>query len=142
MSEYNFTVVPMNLILVLWDQLVPHLFPVVEVGNGEITLESIKARAMSNSSIIITVTLDDEIVAVTTAEVVTYDSGLRSLLIPVIGGKGLFDWGEDWWSMHVALAKDLGCTELRGLAVRSGWMKILKERGWVENHVVITHKLS
>jgi hypothetical protein len=40
------------------------------------------------------------------------------------------------------LAKYLNCTELRGLAARDGWLKLLKSRGWNDNHTVITYQLN
>jgi hypothetical protein len=126
-----------------WEEMLPHIDKVVEVSNYEFTADSIRLRALNLNSVMVVVrNLDKKIVAVTTAEVVTYDSGLRSLLLPIIGGDGLYEWGDEWFRMMKHLAKYLNCTELRGLAARDGWLKLLKSRGWNENHTVITYQLN
>lgn len=139
---YNITIVPITLIEVLWPIMAPHLTKVIELAAGDISEESIKNRALSNNGLIIVVSKGEAIVSVTTAEVVTYDSGLRSLLIPVLGGAGLEDWGPQWFLFMQALAKDLGCSELRGLAARDGWLRKLKAYDWKESHTVITFQLN
>jgi hypothetical protein len=142
MSKFRFELLHPLSILERWEELLPHINLVVKVSNDEFTADTIKQRALNNNGLMIAILKDEVVVAVTTAEVVTYDSGLRSLLIPIFGGAGLFEWGLEWLELHKKIAKQLNCTELRGLAVRSGWMEILKDYGWSENHVVITMQLG
>jgi hypothetical protein len=143
MSDYRIEFFHPLTIVNRWEELLPHLERVIKVSNDEFTTESIKARAVSgNSVMIVIIDKDNKIEAVTTAEVVTYDSGLRSLLVPIIGGSHFFEWAPDWFEIVKALAVQLNCSELRGFAVRDGWMRILKSRGWHENHCVITYQLE
>jgi hypothetical protein len=141
-SNYRFEVLHPYTIIQLWDELLPHIERVIKVSNDEFTAESIKSRATSGNSLMITVFENDEIIAVTTAEVVTYDSGLKSLLIPIFAGDGMLDWGKQILELYTDMAKQLGCTELRGLAVRGGWMRILKDYGWKESYTVISMPLG
>ena len=142
MKQYNITVVPPGLVEVLWDAMYPHLIKVIDLAAGDISEQSIKNRALSGNGIIVVVSDGDEVLAVTTAEVVTYDSGLKSFLIPVLGGHDIHEWGPQWFEHMKALAKHLGCSELRGLAARNGWLRLLKDYGWKESHTVITCKLD
>jgi len=121
----------------LWPQLMVHLERVIKVSNGEFTEETLYNRAMSGGSVIVTVNMGSDIIAVTTIEIVTYDSGLKSLLIPIFGGDKMFSWGEDFIVFLKMLAKQFNCTELRGMAVRDGWMRALKSKGWIETYSVI-----
>jgi hypothetical protein len=54
----------------------------------------------------------------------------------------MFQWGKEFLELVKSIAKHFECNELRGFAVRDGWMKILKDYGWHENHVVITMPLT
>jgi len=137
MSPYSFHMINPIMLEYLWPQLMVHLERVIKVSNGEFTEETIYNRAMNGGSVIVTVNMGSEIIAVTTIEVVTYDSGLKSLLIPIFGGDKMFSWGEDFLVFLKMLAKKYGCTELRGMAVRDGWMRALKNKGWSESYVVI-----
>jgi len=137
---YHFACIPVNLIDVLWYQIEPHVERVVNASAGEITVESVKQRALSGRSTIVAVVKGDEIVAVNTIEVTTYDSGLRCLEIPVVGGHEAFEWGPDFLEMCNQLAVQQGCQEMRGFSTRTSWLKVLKPFGWEESHFVIKRK--
>jgi hypothetical protein len=142
MSNYRFEVLHPYTIISKWGELLPHIERVIKVSNEEFTAESIKYRAVSGNGMMIAIYEDEQIIAVTTAEVVTYDSGLKSLLIPIFAGNDMFQWGKEFLELVKSIAKHFECNELRGFAVRDGWMKILKDYGWHENHVVITMPLT
>jgi hypothetical protein len=139
MSKHAFAIVPIPLIMPLWSKLLPHIERVVEASAGEITCDSVLLKAMSGKSSIITVTNMEAgyIVAVNTAEICTYDSGMSALLIPVVGGTEAFEWGPDFLAECNQLAKAMGCTEMRGFSTRESWKRVLKPYGWEESHFVI-----
>lgn len=139
---FRFCTIPSGLVEVLWPQIIVHLEKTIGLGCGDISEESIKTKATQGLTTLFIVTKGEDIVAVSTIEIATYESGLRALLIPIVGGSGIHDWGETWIKIIQALAKDLGCSELRGFAARDGWMRLLKTRGWKENHTVITLQLE
>lgn len=142
MSQYRFEVLHPYTIMQRWEELLPSIERVVKVSNDEFTAESIKARAVGGNSLMIVVFEGLEIIAVTTAEIVTYDSGLKSLLIPIFAGDGMMDWGKELLELYASIALQLGCNELRGLAVRGGWMRVLKDYGWKESYTVIKMPLG
>jgi hypothetical protein len=142
MSKYRFEVLHPYTIISKWDELLPHIERVIKVSNDEFTAESIKYRAVSGNGMIIAVYEDGQIIAVTTAETQVYDSGLKSLLIPIFAGDDMFLWGEEFLELVKKIAIQFECNELRGFSVRSGWMKVLKDYGWRENHTVITMPLT
>lgn len=137
MNNYHFQIVPIGLIEVLWDKIEPHVHRVVEASAGEITCESVKQKALADKCGIIAVVKGNEIVAVNTIEVCTYDSGMKALLIPVVGGTEAFEWGPAFLAECNQLAKSLGCSEMRGFSSRPAWLKVLKDYGWYESHYVI-----
>jgi len=120
---FNLAAIPANMVSLIWDKIEPTLQRVVSVSNRELTLEGIKKRCINGSNLIVTVCLENEIVAVTVLDVVEFESGLRAMYIPVVGGEYMNEWLEDAFVIAKAIAKDLNCTEVRGLAVRKGWMK-------------------
>lgn len=135
--NYHFAVIPTNLIEAMWDKIEPHVQRVVDASAGEITAETVKQKALEDKSSIVAVCKGDMIVAVNTLEVCTYDSGMRALLIPVVGGTEAFEWGPAFLAECNQLAKSLGCSEMRGFSSRQSWLKVLKNYGWYESHFVI-----
>jgi hypothetical protein len=138
MSKYRFEILHPYTMIKKWDELLIHIERVVRVSNNEFSAESIKQRILSNNGMMMVVYEDEQIKAVNTAEVVTFDSGKRALMIPIFEGDDLFTWGPSWLEMLVDIAKEYNCTELRGLAVRGGWSRALKHYGWRANYEVIT----
>ena len=136
-ENYIISAVPVTLIDVVWPQCMEHIQRVVEKAHGEITLDSVKARLMTGNSLLITISKGVDIVACNVLEVRVMDSGLRALYIPITGGNDLDQWMPRFLEVAKAIAKDYQCTELRGLAVRKGWMRVLKSHGWEEVHTVI-----
>jgi hypothetical protein len=139
MKKHAFSIVPIPLVRPLWSKLEPHIRRVVEASAGEITVESVMLKAMRGQCDIVTVVsnITGYIVAVNTIEICTYDSGMKALLIPVVGGTEAFEWGPDFLAECNQLAKVSGCTEMRGFSTRESWKRVLKDYGWKESHFVI-----
>jgi len=129
--------VPQTMIGLIWDRVVPHLEKPISLSHGEVTLDSIKRRLISGDVLLITISRESEIIAVNTVEVRESESGLRALFIPLIGGSEMNEWMDRFLDIVKAIAKDLNCTELRGIAARKGWMRKLKPLGWSEVSTII-----
>ena len=119
--------IPSVILNVVWDKIEPILQRVIKVSNNELTAEGIYKRALSGESLIVAVCLNTEIVAVTVLNVVTFDTGLRAMYVPIVGGKYMNEWVDESMLVAKAIAKDYNCTELRGFAVRKGWLRRMKE---------------
>jgi hypothetical protein len=144
MSNHAFVVIPISLIRALWPVMQPLMQLVVDASAGEITCDSLLDKAMRGACSIVAVIRIDSgaMVAVNTVEVCTYDSGMKALLIPVVGGTEAFEWGPDFLAECNRLAKDLGCKEMRGFSTRESWKRVLKDYGWHESHFVIARKVE
>ena len=139
MKTHIFSIIPINLVRTLWPQLLPLVQLVVDASAGEITCDSVMKKAMSGECSLVAVIRTDSgvIVALNTIEVCTYDSGMKALLIPIVGGTEAFEWGPDFLAECNQLAKAIGCTEMRGFSTRESWKRVLKDYGWAESHFVI-----
>ena len=133
----NFCMIPIQLIPVLWDEIAPLLLSPVEKSNGEATLESVYDRAMDGVSSIHLLTLDNEILAAFTLEVMTFESGLKSLAVPLIGGRALIKNGDEFMAYMRRIARQLGCDNLRGMSARSGWLRTISKYGWKTAHEIV-----
>ena len=131
-----------HLVDIVWDQVVPHLERVVKVAHGEITLDSVKDQLIKGDALLITISDGPDIIAVNTLEVRNLSSGLKVLYIPITGGDRMDEWMDEFLKVAQAVAKDFNCTRLRGLAVRKGWMRVLKQHDWHEVHTVIECNLE
>lgn len=140
----NFVVVPPALIPIIWPQLEGYLQPVADVSSGDLTIESIQSDMTSGICITVVVVYKDKIIGVNTLQVHTFNSGLKCLYVPIIGGECIDTWGEEFFCMCKDFAKQTGCTELRGMAARTGWLRKLKQHDlhWQSCYDVIRYDLT
>lgn len=137
MGKLNISASPPEMVDLIWGRCEAHIQRVVDVAHGEITTESVKARLKAGNSVLVVISEGAEIIACNVVEVRVMDSGLRALYIPITGGDRMSEWMEDFLRVAKAIAKDFNCTELRGLAVRKGWMRVLEKHDWETVHTVI-----
>ena len=128
-SGFIFAAIPPYLIDYVWKDAAPILQRVVDCSHGELTLDAIKRKSKSGETLLVLILKGDEVVAVNTADIVEFDSGLRVMYIPITGGDYIDEWLFDSLEVGKALARDHNCTELRGLSVRKGWLRKLPP-GW------------
>jgi hypothetical protein len=141
-SNFKIAAIPIALVDVLWDEMAPHLARAVETAHGEVTLESIKANMLTGDVLPLVVTEEGKIIAALTAEIRVMESGMRCLVLPIIGGNIAFEWVDQFLEVAKGIAVEFNCTELRGFATRKGLMKMLEPKGFKEAHVVMTCQLD
>lgn len=129
--------IPVTLVEVLWPQIEPHFISPCRMSNNETTPDSIKQKALAGDLLILTMSKGEKIVAALTLEVMTFDTGKKSMFIGSVGGKYLNEWMDRALSIIKAIAKDFGCTEIRGGSARKGWMKKLKDTGFKETYTTL-----
>lgn len=137
MSDYKIVALPTSLVPVLWEQIAPHLEKVIPLANEEVTLEGVKLALLSGREMALLICRDEHVVAVHTLEVKYFDTGLRVLFINLIGGSEMDNWFEQYVLVMRAIAKDLNCTEVRGCAVRDGWLKYLNAMGFKKISTIV-----
>lgn len=104
------------------------LEPVIEKGNNEITIDTIKQRALAGDNLIVLVTKEQEIIAVMTLETRTFDSGHKALYVPICSGKDLEQWGFQFFEYCQMVAKEYGINEIRAIG-REGWLRKMNSAG-------------
>lgn len=140
-DDFTIGIVPSTMIDIIWDKVKPHLEKVVEKSN-DFTIESTYDRLVRNDSLLLTVSRGADIIAVNTVHVETLSSGVKTLYIGLVGGDELDIWSERMLKFIEAIAKDYGCTELRGMVVRKGWLKKMQPYGWSEAFTTVRYKIG
>jgi len=144
MSKYIVSPVPIQLVDYLWSAIENHLARVVAIAEDEISLSSIHDKIISGKTLLLVVINRDTniIVSAIVVEKITYENGMSALVMPIVGGDEMDGWLEQSLEVAKGIAKDIGCTELRGLGARRGWLRKLKNHGWEEAYTVIKCKLE
>ena len=136
------SLIPPNLIEVVWPQCEPLIQRVIDKVPDDITMRVTKDTLDTNEAMLVVISEGSTVIALNTLMVETLESGRRVLYIPITTGDRMEEWMGDFLEFATAMAKDLNCYELRGLAIRSGWLRKLKKYGWEESHVIIRCKLG
>ena len=143
MNNYILAALPVTMVDFLWNQIEPHLVKVVELAHNEITLESTKKKIKNGDTLLIMVLKDQDIIAVNTLEVRNFESGLKCQYIPCVGGEDFDGWVHQFFEYCKMIAKEFNCTEIRGCAVRKGWLRKLSQLGyeWTDLSTIIKYEV-
>lgn len=129
--------IPASMVPMLWEKLVKHIEVPVSMSHNESTVEFIYEQLVTGQMLAVTVSDGTDIEAVNILEVREFCTGLRTLYIPFVAGHRMDEWMDRFLDIAKAIAKDLNCTELRGIAVRKGWLRKLKDYGWEDISTII-----
>jgi len=138
----NISLIPTDLIDVVWPQCLPILEVVAKGNPTDVNLDKLKEYLLEGSNSLIVVSEGVEIIAVISCVINHLDSGMKALYFPVISGTKMELWMDDFMVFAKDLAGKMGCDELRGMAVRPGWIRALKHHDWEEHYVVLKCKLN
>ena len=128
---------PATMVPIVWARVAPMLQLPCDMSHNETDIESVYARLMAGDSLLTLVSKGTEIVAAITLNVVTFDTGLKALYLPLVSGKYFDQWCDRYFKVVCAIAKDLNCTELRGISVRKGWLRKLRKYGFEEVSTIV-----
>lgn len=142
MSDLIICPVPPNLIDIVWEKCRPHLERVIARAPNEITLETVKAELKKGDAMLITISDGEDVIAVNTLKSQVFETGHKTLFIPITGGERMDEWLDRFMDVAHAIARDLQCQELRGMSCRKGWLRALKNHDWYEVHTVIGCKVK
>ena len=137
LARFKIAALPVTLIELLWDRLEPFIDNVVRYSHNEATTETAKEQMLAGNVLTVVVCEDQEIIALTLLEIRTFDTGEKALFIPIFGGSKMAEWTDQMLNVLHAIAKDFGCTQLRGIGARKGWVRYLKTKGWEEYSVTV-----
>lgn len=141
-DKYRVVIVPTEMVELIWDKTIPHMQRAVDKSHGDVTMESVKRNLVIGKTLLVVITDGADIVAVNTLQIQTLESGVRVLIALVIGGHEVDSWTEQFLEVMKLIAKEHGCTELRGGAVRKGWLKKLEQFGWENAYMTIRYPLE
>jgi hypothetical protein len=116
----------------VWHQVEPLIERVVEKAPDDIVSSIVHDELVLGNRMLVTISRGPDIIAVNVLDIKVLDSGVRCLYIPIIAGTEMELWLDRMHEVATTIAKEYNCTELRGLAVRKGWMSKLKPYGWEE----------
>ena len=136
--------VPVNLVELVFPKAAPHLERVIEKAPNDINLTTIKEKLMLGQTMLVTISEGEEIIAVNIVEATTYETGHKVLFIPITGGDRMDEWLDRFMELAHTIARDLGCHEMRGMACRKSWLRVLNSNGhdWYHVHDVIGCKVK
>jgi hypothetical protein len=132
MNEYVIAAIPPEVLDLAWPEAAPFIKLATDISHNEATVETVRKRVYEGSAILLVVYKEGKIIAAITGEVREFDTGVRALFWPIVGGREMDLWFEPMYEAMLTVAKSAGCTEMRGIAVRNGWLKRLKNYGWEE----------
>lgn len=140
--NYTIAAIPIPLLDVVWPKCEPILKRATDLSHGETTTNIAYQKILNGHTLLLTVVDEGEIIACVTAEVRTFDSGLKALFLPLVAGDDMDGWIEQIYNISILLAKEHGCGEVRGICVRKGWSRKLKPLGWEDCHTVMRYKIG
>lgn len=139
--SYVVSGVPAILVPVVWDRVQPFLAAAILESNGELTEESVYADLASGATILVIIYLDKEIVGAAALRKKTFDSGINTLSVFLLGGKDMNSWIKDAYGVAVQIAKHLDCQSIYCIG-RDGWVKVLKDIGFKKQYSVLSINLE
>lgn len=125
MSNLVIAAVPQTLVDIVWPKAYPHIKRVIDALPHELTMDGVYRRLKSGQQMMVAVCDGEEVIAAYILEVLTFDTGVKALYLPICGGDRMDEWLERSHGVVVAIAKDLGCTRLRGISLRPAWLRVL-----------------
>ena len=137
----DISMVPRHLVSIVWPTVYPLLEEAIDRSNGEANEESVFKRIASGDTSLFIATDMGNPVFVFILEQVTYESGKRSLVIPFVGGRQVFEVMQQFIDYIADIAENLNCDDIRGMSVRKGWIRQLEPYGWESVHEVIRYKI-
>ena len=142
MSDLVIAAVPCTMIDLIWDKVLPFVKMVEEKTPEDIVAEVTKVELLKGALLLVTISRGTDLIAINVLDVRTLDSGVKVLYIPITAGSEMDLWIDRFLEITTAIAKDYNCVELRGLAVRNGWLRKLKPYGWEEMFTTIRYKIG
>lgn len=142
MSDLAIAIVPCTMIELIWDKVEPLIKMVQEKAPDDIDISVVKDDLILANQQLITISRGTEIIAVNVLALKTLDTGVKALYIPITAGEELDEWIDRFLEIVIEIAKGYGAMELRGIAIRPGWLRKLKSHGWEESFTTIRYKIG
>lgn len=136
-----FSAIPAPMIPILWDDIEPFLLMALEHSNGELDIDILRERIMSQEMLVVLVNVGDVIKAALTVEIRNFDTGKNTMILTTGGGTDMHLWIDEFSQLADDLARDKNCDEIYIIG-RPGWKKVLKDYGFGVCHTVLSRKVG
>lgn len=123
-----FNVIPSEDAEQFWPNVREHCQAALVATFVDIPVERILELIVDGSIILVVVTIDDEIKASMTCEIIDTAAG-KSCHIVTIGGEDLEQWAGEWLPVWIQIAREQGCNALT-VKGREGWSRIGRRFGF------------
>lgn len=140
-TELQFSVVPPQVVDVVWPQAKDMLEKAVETTFGVYDINSIYSGLESGEYLLWLVTDETKPIAAITTRICQYPSGKRGLAMDWIGGERMAEWLPMAQETIQRYAKDNGCTHLEGYG-RKAWGRALQRFGWKPDYIAYKMELN
>ncbi|MHC4370303.1 MAG: hypothetical protein ACYSW8_22045 [Planctomycetota bacterium] len=124
----NISLVPVEHVSSVWNDVRDYLEPAVEITNGRWTMEHLCAAISMGRTQLWIAFDDEEVKGAMTTELTSYPAK-TVLAMHFLGGKDFDDWYSDMLRQITRYALDCGCQGIEGVA-RFGFWKWLQEDGF------------
>jgi hypothetical protein len=128
-----FSVVPREVVDVVWDDAVKVLKPAVDTSGGKLTIDHVYSGIMSGGYVLWVVMDANRIIATLVTRVTQYPMK-KVLIVEWIGGSRMDEWLPLTHDVLKDFARKNGCSRMEGYG-RKGWTKPLAEHGWSVDYV-------
>ena len=141
-SKLIIDVIPTDMVWAVWASCIPHIKKVVHESKGMVSMGVTLSKLASGVAVLVVVKDGADVVACNVVEPRVLGDGTRALYISITGGSRMSEWMDAADDAFHNIAKVLNCTELRGMSIRDGWMRVLKKRGWEEVYTEVRCKIE
>lgn len=124
-----FNVIPSEDAAAFWPNVKDHCQDALLATFSDIPVDRVLELIVDGTIILVVVTIDDEIRASMTCEIIDTCSG-KSCHIVTIGGEDLERWASDWLPVWIQIAREQGCSQLT-VKGREGWARYGRKFGFV-----------
>lgn len=142
MDKLVIAVIPATIIELIWSKVEALIESVAEKAPDDVVTSIIKDELLAGNKLLLMAAKGANVIGVGVLEVRVLDSGVRTLYIPIIAGSEMDEWMDKGFEVIEQIAKDYNCTELRGLAVRKGWLRKLESYGWEVAYTTLRCKIG
>jgi hypothetical protein len=139
-TQLHFSVVPPQVVDVIWPQAKEMLTRAVDSSLGVYDIDSVYAGLMSGEYVLWVVLDDTDPIAAITTRVCDYPNG-RGLALDWIGGERMGEWLPMVQEVMERYAKDNGCTHIEGYG-RKAWGRWLQKYGWKPAYIAYRMELT
>jgi len=142
---FTLCVIPTDMIPLTWPLVEPFMQKIVEQAPDELTLEKIRERLLVDEETLLTLQNKEtlELTSALTCHVQEFDTGKKVLNITLLAGGNCQDyWKEELLDQFDAIARRFGCSEIRGLGARRGWLRYKHNDLYKEGKVTVVRTIN